>query len=140
MSFDGEGIDEIRRKILGRGIRGLLGMIKSLRILDHDKYKNMPLNAFIKALNDYRLDIDEDRLKNVLQAHRLVSNGRVEYEEFLKLIKGEMSKLRRNMVVAAYERGNAERKGYVTIDDIKGNFFFNSFFFFIIFCSFLILI
>jgi len=124
MSVDGEGFDEIKRKILGRGIRGLLGMIKSLRILDHDKLKNMPVNAFIKALNDYRLDIDEDIIKSTLQSYKLINNGRVEYEGFLKLIKGEMSKLRRNLVVSAYERVNAERKGYVTVDDIKGMHFF----------------
>jgi len=60
------GLEEIKRKIRGRGIRGIIGVIKSLRLLDQDKLKTLPMNSFVKALNDYRLDVDEENSKLLL--------------------------------------------------------------------------
>jgi len=40
------------------------------------------------------------------------------------LIKGDLNQKRRSAVQDAYERINEEKKGYVTIDDIKSKIYF----------------
>lgn len=124
-SSGASGLEEITKKIRGRGIRGILGVIKSLRLLDNDKLKTLPVNSFVKVLNDFRLDVDENKFKTTLELNGLVKQGgRVDYEAFLNLVKGDLNQKRKNAVQDAYERINEEKKGYVTTDDIKSNFLF----------------
>ncbi len=119
-SNDEGSLEDIKKKILGRGLRGLLGILKSLRLLDQDKLQNLPVNAFVKALNDYRLGIDEMVIKQILEDEKLILNGRVEYETFLSLVIGKMSQFRKKLVEGTYGRISTDKKGYVTVDDIKG--------------------
>lgn len=117
-----EALKEVKQKVLGRGIRGLLGLIKFLRGLDEDKLKSLPVNNLIRAFRDFRVDIDDETFRDAFNQLGLVKSGRVDYEAFLNIVKGDLDQQRRRLIVGVYERISKDKRGYVTMEDIKGNY------------------
>jgi Ca2+-binding EF-hand superfamily protein len=75
---------------------------------------------FKKAIKDFRVPIvekDIDRLFNVFDRDR---SGRIDYDEFLRGVRGEMNNFRRSLCEKAFKIMDKDRSGYLNIDDIKG--------------------
>ena len=49
-------------------------------------------------------------------------NGRIDFDEFLREITGEMNETRKELVRSAFTKFDRDGNGRVNIDDIKGSF------------------
>ena len=83
-----------RSKLASRGARGISGLAKQFKIADDDRSHNLNEYEFKKACKDFRVgvsDADAGRLFKVFDRDR---SGSVDYDEFLRAVRGEMNELR----------------------------------------------
>ena len=75
---------------------------------------------FKKAIKDFRINIqdkDIDRLFYIFDRDR---SGRINYDEFLRGVRGEMNKFRKQLAEKAFRIMDKDKSGVLNINDIKG--------------------
>lgn len=88
---DQEVIDQFRAQLVKRGTRGITGIGRAFRIADDDRSGHLSNTECMKAFHDFRINLSDaqnQRLFNLLDTD---NNGMVNYEEFLRGIRGEMN-------------------------------------------------
>jgi len=79
-----------------------------------DKYE------FTKCMTDYMLGFSEGEIQTLFREFDLSRNGLIEYDEFLRVIRGPMNETRRAIVAKAFKKLDKDGNGYVDINDITG--------------------
>jgi Ca2+-binding EF-hand superfamily protein len=79
-----------------------------------DKYE------FTKALQDYMLGFSDGEISALFRTFDLDRSGLVEYDEFLRVIRGPMNAARSAWVSKAFAKLDRDGNGYVDINDIRG--------------------
>ena len=70
--------------------------------MDDDRSRDLDQYEFKKALRDFKVPIQErdiERLFNIFDRDR---SGRIDYEEFLRGVRGEMNNSRRRLCERAF--------------------------------------
>jgi Ca2+-binding EF-hand superfamily protein len=109
----------LRRKIIGRGTRGILGIARLFKNIDDDNSKSISFQEFDKVLKDFRIDVVEEDAWKIFNYMDVSKDGNIDYEEFLRSIKGEMPENRQKIVIEIFERLDKDKNGVLTIDDIR---------------------
>lgn len=95
MNYSEKQLCEAFRKALAkRGGRGIFGLAKQFKIADDDRSKNLDVEEFKKCVHDFRVGIspaDAGRLHKVFDRD---GSGAIDYDEFLRGIRGEMNQFR----------------------------------------------
>jgi len=107
-------------KILSRGARGLIGLQRLFKIIDDDDSKDLSRGEFSKACKDFRLDFTPQETTKLFDYFDEDHSGSIDYDEFLRIIRGEMSDKRINLIKQAFKKFDRTGDGVVTIDDLRG--------------------
>lgn len=98
MSYSEQQLMEMfRKKLASRGARGIIGLGKQFKIADDNRSKDLDMPEFKKAVKDFRVglnDSDSERLFKIFDRDR---SGSINYEEFLRGVRGEMNQFRVNL-------------------------------------------
>jgi len=112
-------IAEIREKIKARGTLGIRGLARMFKILDKNGNQHLDGEEFLWGLKDFGLDITQTEAKKVLQAFDKNRNTTVNFNEFLRAIRGNaISDERKAWVRRAYQKLDVNGDGTVRLDDI----------------------
>ena len=103
-----------------RGARGILGLKRIFKIMDDDNSGYLDQNEFNKALKDYRVSVSPQEAQKLFRIFDVNGDGNISYDEFLRMVIGEMNQPRRNLVKRAFDKIDRNRNGIVEIDDLKG--------------------
>lgn len=79
-----------------------------------DKYE------FTKAMQDYMLGFSEGEIARLFTYFDYDRSGLVEYDEFLRTIRGPMNPARKAIVAKAFKILDKDGGGFVDINDIRG--------------------
>ena len=79
-----------------------------------DKYE------FTKAMQDYMLGFSDGEIAMLFRAFDLDRSGLIEYNEFLRVIRGPMNAGRVAIVDKAFSKFDKDGNGYIDINDIRG--------------------
>jgi len=79
-----------------------------------DKYE------FSKAMSDFALGFTEGEITAMFGYFDINRNGLVEYDEFLRTIRGPMNPARKSIVAKAFAIMDRDGNGYLDYNDIKG--------------------
>jgi Ca2+-binding EF-hand superfamily protein len=82
--------------------------------LSLDKYE------FTKAMQDYMLGFNEGELATLFRVFDIDRSGLIEYDEFLRTIRGPMNDYRKTITAKAFAKLDRDGNGYVDINDIRG--------------------
>jgi len=108
-----------RKKILSRGAKGIIGLQRIFKIMDDDNSKSLNRYEFEKACRDFKIDISSEDIGTLYNAFDMNRDGTVQYDEFLRIIRGDMSQFRRNLVEQAFKKLDRDGSGVVDENDIK---------------------
>lgn len=100
---------DIRRQLSRSGPRGMVGLARTFR-MGPDK-----LNAteFKGAIRDASLQLTDSEIRLVFEAMKDDSSGRVDYNDFLGAVRGEMNARRMRVVRAAFDLLDDKNRGSV---------------------------
>jgi calcyphosin len=79
-----------------------------------DKYE------FNKAMQDYMLGFSEGEIGRLFSLFDYDKSGLVEYDEFVRTIRGPMNANRKAVVAKAYNVLDKDGSGFIDINDIRG--------------------
>jgi Ca2+-binding EF-hand superfamily protein len=70
------------------------------------------------GLADFGISLDDEQAKVVLQNFDRDRSGTVDFDEFLRVIRGDLNAFRLSLIRKAYEKLDVNRDGSVKLDDI----------------------
>lgn len=88
--------------------------------MDDNNSKTLDIDEFSKACRDYRWQLSEKEVALAFRAFNLGGEGEIDYEEFLRTIRGEMNQFRIRLCKQAFAIIDKDGSGVLTIDDIRG--------------------
>lgn len=74
----------------------------------------------MKGLNDVRTGFTENESERVFKIFDRDRSGSIDYDEFLRAIRGEMNDFRKALAVKAFKTMDKDGSGILNINDIKG--------------------
>ena len=90
--------------------------------MDDNRSQTLDLSEFTKAARDYRFDLNDREVELAFKAFDRKNKGVIDYEEFLRSIRGEMNEFRRRLCLQAYKLMDKDGSGELTIDDLRGTY------------------
>ena len=115
-------IEKLRKVISKRGTRGIMSIRREFMIADDDNSKTVDINEFKKFCHDYRIPLEENEIQTLFKELDLNKNGKIDYEEFLRGVVGEMNDRRRKIVLQVFKIFDKNQNGVIELDDIRENY------------------
>ena len=75
-------------------------------------------NDFRYGLQDYGISLTKEEVEGLMQRFDRDGNGHIDYNEFLRFIRGDMNEARRSWVHKAYDKLDVNHDGKVMLMDI----------------------
>lgn len=88
--------------------------------MDDNNSRSLDTYEFNKAMKDYMLGFNDSELRTLFNYFDIDRSGTVDYDEFIRSIKGPMNQNRKKYVGQAYNKLDKDKNGYIDINDIKG--------------------
>jgi Ca2+-binding EF-hand superfamily protein len=88
--------------------------------MDDNNSRSLDREEFRKAIKDYKLDVSDEHINIVFNAFDLNRDGTIDYDEFLRIIRGDLTPQRLALVRKAYNKLDRDGSGIVDINDIRG--------------------
>jgi Ca2+-binding EF-hand superfamily protein len=110
----------LKDKLASRGARGIIGLGKTFRIMDDDGSRSLSTYEFNKALHDYGLGFTKEESEDIFGFFDTDRSGSVDYNEFLRAIRGPMNKRRQQKVMQAFKKLDKDGSGWIDINDLRG--------------------
>lgn len=95
----------------------ILNYIK--QIIDDDNSKSLDKQEFKKAVQDFRIEIPQEHINTIFNAFDINRDGTIDYDEFVRIIRGDLTPNRLALVKKAYNKLDKDGSGIVDIEDIK---------------------
>jgi Ca2+-binding EF-hand superfamily protein len=70
--------------------------------MDDDNSKSLDKQEFKKAIRDFKIDIPDEYVDIVFSAFDLNRDGTIDYDEFLRIIRGDLNPQRLSLVKRAF--------------------------------------
>lgn len=113
-------LQRLRDKLKTRGARGIIGLAKQFRIMDDNHSLSLDKFEFSKAMQDYMLGFSEGEVQTLFAHFDFDRSGLIEYDEFLRAIRGPMSAGRKAIAMRAFNKMDSDGSGMIDINDIRG--------------------
>ena len=88
--------------------------------MDDNNSRSLDIYEFTKAVKDYMLGFSDAEIKTLFNYFDSSRDGSVDYDEFIRILRGPMNPARKKFVAQAYNKLDKDRSGYIDINDIKG--------------------
>ena len=113
-------LDAFRKKLHQRGLRGLFSLGRLFKIMDDDGSKSLSRAEFEKACRDFKTEMSSEDVGVLFSAFDVNRDGVIQYDEFLRVIRGEMNDYRRGLAERAFRKLDRNGNGTVEIEDLVG--------------------
>lgn len=112
-------MDKFRTIILKRGGTGILGLARQFKIFDDNNSKTLDLPELTKAIRDFQVDLSPSEIKILFNIIDADGCGEIQYDEFLREIRGDMNSKRRSLVDQAFRKLDNDKSGVIDFEEIK---------------------
>jgi len=113
-------VDRLRQKLASRGARGIIGLQRQFKIMDDNHSMSLDRYEFAKAMADYALGFTENEITHIYNYFDYNRTNLVEYDEFLRTVRGPMNTQRKQIVGKAFDIMDKDGSGYIELKDIQG--------------------
>ena len=112
-------IEKLRNIIRERGIRCLISLENNFRALDDDNSQTIDYDGLEKTAHDFRFGITPEELQKLFYFFDKEGNGRIDYDEIIRAIRGQMSNSRKHLVEEIFGTFELDQDGNVHINKIN---------------------
>ena len=93
-------------------------MIRIFKVMDNNKNGLLDVDDFRWGLMDYGITLSKEEAVQVLKHFDRDGNGSVDFNEFIRSIRGELNASRKAIIRSAYNKLDVNGDGTVKLDDI----------------------
>ena len=93
-------------------------MIRIFKVMDNNKNGLLDVDDFRWGLMDYGITLSKEEAVQVLKHFDRDGNGSVDFNEFIRIIRGELNASRKAIIRSAYNKLDVNGDGTVKLDDI----------------------
>ena len=111
-------MDKFRTIILSRGGTGILGLARQFKIFDDNNSKTLDLQELTKAVRDFQVDLSSNEIKILFNILDNDGTGEIQYDEFLREIRGDMNQKRKALVNQAFSKLDKDKSGVIDFNEI----------------------
>jgi len=112
--------EALKTKLASRGGRGIIGLARQFKIMDDDNSKALNRAEFTKAMGDFALGFNNQQISALFDYFDVDKGGEIDYNEFIRAIRGPMNQGRKQVVSAAFKKLDKDGNGWIDINDIRG--------------------
>jgi len=105
-----------RNSIISRGPRSILGLERQFKV--YTKNETLEIDEFKKAVENFRLKVSQEDLEEVFKELDKAGEGKVLFDDVMRVILDKMSTKRRQCVEAAFNNIDKDRDGVINKEDI----------------------
>ena len=88
--------------------------------MDDNGSKSLDKYEFTKAMNDYQLGFTNQEIQKLFAYFDVDRSGEIDFTEFVRAIRGEMSIQRKKKVMQAFNKLDKDGNGWIDINDVRG--------------------
>lgn len=115
-------LDNLRTRLAARGTRGISSIGRKFKIADDNRSQTLDKAEFVKAMNDFRIGMNARQCGQVFTLFDRDGSGEISYDEFLRIIRGEMNPFRTNIAKKAFNIMDLDKSGQLDINDIRQSY------------------
>ena len=114
-------LERLRASLKRRGAEGIRGLGRHFKIVDRDRSGSLDADEFANACRINRLGLSDSEQRVLMRAFDADGNGTVNYEEFLRGVRGRLNPTRKRLVRQIFDALDnlGGQKGYLTIYSLE---------------------
>ena len=114
--------DQVLKKVLGelkrRGANGIRGLGVVFRRMDNNGDKRFDREEFKQGLRENGHNLTNDEFNRIFQYFDRNEDGVINFDEFMRGIRGDLNAKRRALVLQAYKKLDRDGNGFVDLRDL----------------------
>lgn len=115
-------LDRLKTSLKARGVKGLVGFVRQLRLFDTSGKGELDLYEFKQALSDYEIEMIEIDIENLFKSFSHSKDLTMNINEFLETLIQPMNKFRYNLVKKAFNFLDHNNSGQIDINHLMKNY------------------
>merc|ERR1712070_564194 len=113
---------EVVSKRSGGG--GILGLSRNFRIIDRDGSGSLPTDEFKLAMKKFQVGFSDEESETLFNFYdsKGEGDGKLDFDEFLKGLRGQMNDMRRELCEQAFAAMDADGSGELDLPDVVSKY------------------
>ena len=99
-----------------------MGIGRAFRIWDDNNNGKLSYEEAEKAFTEYRMGLTDEQMRIAFGEFDRNGDGSIDYEEFLRTVRGEMNEGRKKISLQAFNVMDKDGSGVIDIIDVKGRY------------------
>ena len=117
-----EILNLMKEKLNERGVQGICSIARNFRIIDENNSQTIDFNEFKEVCNMYNFGLDDPQLKIIFNNFDLENTGEIDYDEFIRTIRGEMNEFRQNLVQKVFDKLDNKKTGEISFKELNNKY------------------
>ena len=117
-----EILNLIREKLNQRGVQGICSIARNFRITDENNSQTIDFYEFKQVCNMYNFGLDDNQLKIIFTNFDTENTGEIDYDEFIRTIRGEMNEFRQSLVQKVFDKFDTKKTGEISFKELNNNY------------------
>lgn len=104
-------MNDIKETLKKRGSMAIRGIGRVFRILDDNRNRQLEVNELMWGLKDFDIHLSEEQTRVLISHFDRDNSGTVNFDEFLRALRGELSASRVGYIRQAYDKLDINKDG-----------------------------
>jgi Ca2+-binding EF-hand superfamily protein len=108
----------LRNKLSKKGVSNLISIETGFRNIDTENVQEIDFSTFKTVCEQFDFELTEDECKELFLAFTKEESSKVNYDEFIRILRGELVEKRKELVENVFKDIDKENKGGISVDDL----------------------
>ena len=117
-----EILNLMREKLNERGVQGICSIARNFRIIDENNSQTIDFYEFKQVCNMYNFGLDDAQLKIIFANFDSENTGEIDYDEFIRTIRGEMNEFRQGLVQKVFDKLDVKKTGEISFKELNNKY------------------
>ena len=113
-------IMRLRSLLSKRGLTNMISIETGFRNIDTQNAQELDFSTFKTVCDEFDFQLTEEEIKELFLAFTKEETTKVNYDEFIRILRGELSQNRKELVEQVYKSINEENKEGLNIEEVFG--------------------
>ena len=113
-------IMRLRSLLSKRGLTNMISIETGFRNIDTQNAQELDFSTFKTVCNEFDFQLTEEEIKELFLAFTKEETTKVNYDEFIRILRGELPPNRKELVEQVYQSINEENKEGLNIEEVFG--------------------